>query len=144
MANPDKQKTEKYDLKHLSDLIKANCKNYHQSSELPESPWFLGTKNSATPILAKLLTQSSHDISEFSDLAAKKVLDYKEIETSFNLSKVSHLKESLDIEEALAVVSNMQNSSTMVHVHVQKSQSFKGPLSIRLKRQGGKDDVLDE
>ena len=144
MASSDKLKTEKHDLRQLSDLIKANCEKFHQSSELSDSPWFMDKKNSATPVLAKLLAQSSHNASEFSDLAAKKVLDYKEIETSFNLSKVSHLKESLDIEDALAVVNSMQNSSTMVHLHVKKSQSFKGPLSIKLKLQGGKENVLEE
>ena len=144
MASSDKIKTENHDLRQLSDLIKANCEKFDQSSELSDSPWFMDKKNSATPVLAKLLAQSSHNAHEFSDLAAEKVLDYKEIETSFNIYKVSHLKESLDIEDALAVVSSMQNSSTMVHLHVKKSQSFKGHLSIKLKLQGDKENVLEE
>jgi hypothetical protein len=144
MADQDVEETLKAEMKELTEIIQDICEKYHGFNDLPDDPWFLQSPNSATSILKDLLKRSSFDRKDFSKQAAKLVLKFKNLETNYNMSRASYIKESLDIEEALSVVKNIQISSTSAAIKVKKSQSHRGPLTVRVKQSNGKEFLLEE
>ena len=143
MGANDFEETDKGEHEILSKIVKKNCLKFHPNPPLPEIPYFLKTQSVSSSILSSTLTQSAFDVKDFSNRAAKLVLKYKYLEEEHHMIKASHLQESLDIDKARASVHNMHNNNTCAYIKLVKSQSNKGPISLKLNY-SGRETVMDE
>jgi hypothetical protein len=143
MGKDEQVDTQKAELKEIAETIERNLYTYYPKPPLPEIPFFLDTPNEASDLLRAILVESSYDHKLFSMLASKRLLKFKELECEFQMKKASHLKEVIDISTLLQEISKLEITSTSLNIKVQKSQSYKGPITLKVKL-GGKELKLEE
>lgn len=143
MGANDIEETDKGEHEIISRIIKKNCLKFHPNPPLPQNPYFLKNQSVSTSVLTLALSQSAFDVKDFSSRAAKLVLKYKYLEEEHNMVKASYLDESLAINKALESVRNMHNNTTCACIKLVKSQSTKGPISLKLSF-SGKENIMEE
>ncbi|OMJ70105.1 hypothetical protein SteCoe_32000 [Stentor coeruleus] len=113
-------------------IVMANLYCLHPNKAIPPIPWFHAYRNIAGETLMKALKESEFIHEQFAKRVVKILLDYKTQYESENMKKVSLLRESIDIVNAMRLATISRIVENLIIFRIRKSQSIYGPVTIFL------------
>ena len=144
MVKQDQVETEKAEIKDLAESIERNLYSYHPKPPLPDEPFFLQVPNEASQLLRALLSEAGNDPKVFSRLAAKQMIKFQELERDFITKKAVFLRENIDLSNLMEEIKKIDITATTLNFKVNKSQSTKGPITLKFRPNNGKEFKLEE
>ena len=144
MVKQDQVETEKAEIKDLTDSIERNLYSHHPKPPLPDEPFFLQSPNEASQLLRSLLSEAENDPKVFSRLAAKQMIKFQELERDFITKRAVFLRENIDLSTLLEETKKIDITATTLTFKVNKSQSTKGPITLKFRPNSGKEFKLEE
>lgn len=116
--------------KDLYLLIMANLFDLHPNKAIPAIPWFHSHRNKASETLMEALRNSGFVHDQFAKKVVRILMNYKSQNEAENVKKVSLLRESIDIANAMRLATVSKIIENQLVFRLRKSQSIYGPLTM--------------